>query len=424
MSAYGTPDTTDTPAGDDAAAPRERRTLLLVSFAHLVSHYHMLVLPPLFPFLKDALGVGFIELGLALTVFNVMSAFTQAPMGFVADRLGPQKVLIGGLILGSLSFLLLAVFTSYAGVIIAAVLAGLANAVYHPADYAILSGAMRERFMGRAFSIHTFAGYLGGAIAPATLVAIAVTMGLKAALISACVLGLASAALLIREGTIPLRQRGRMASDSSAAARPPGARALLTPAVLMLTVFFTLLALSTNSISSFGPVALVDLYGQPLSVNNVALTAFLLASAFGVLAGGMVADRTRRHGDVAAIGFGLTALLIVVVGTVALGPVALTVTMGCAGFLSGIIMPSRDMLVRRAAPPGTEGRVFGIVSTGFNIGGAVGPLMFGWLLDHGHPRAIFLGAAVFMLMTVALALFGERRSVRPAAVPAPGVNRP
>jgi hypothetical protein len=31
-------------------------------------------------------------------------------------------------------------------------------------------------------------------------------------------------------------------------------------------------------------------------------------------------------------------------------------------------MPSRDMIVRAVTPPGAYGRVFGFVSSGFNIG--------------------------------------------------------
>ncbi|MCX7384490.1 MAG: MFS transporter, partial [Alphaproteobacteria bacterium] len=161
---------------------------------------------------------------------------------------------------------------------------------------------------------------------------------------------------------------------------------------------------------SFSVVALEAAFAVPLAVGNTALTVMLAASAFGVLAGGIIADRTSRHGDVAALGFGLTGVLVAIVGYIAMPTIPLIAAMGLAGFLSGMIMPSRDMLVRGAAPPGAEGRVFGIVSTGFNIGGIAGPLLFGWIMDHADPRLIFAASVVFMLATSAMALASERRS--------------
>jgi MFS family permease len=391
-----------------AGAPRARsetslRTLAAISTAHWVSHFHMFVLPMLVPFLKQRLGVGFIELGFALTVFAVVSGLTQAPIGFLVDRVGARKILIMGLALGGGALMMLGLHVSYPWLIGCAALLGLANSVYHPADYAILSAHMDDARMGRAFSIHTFAGFLGGAVAPAIMVALVAMAGGNGALIVAGAVGPLVALLLLVIG-IP--------DAGAAAVRADGTRAprinIVTPAIIMLAVFFMLLNLSNAGIGNFGVVALMSGYGSSFSAANLALTAFLGASAIGVLAGGTLADRTRRHGQVAAACFALNASIVLVIATVTLPPMVLTTAMAVAGFLGGVIAPSRDMLVRNAAPPGAAGRAFGIVSTGFNVGGIISPLLFGWIMDQNSPRWVFGASVVFMALTVLLALVSER----------------
>ncbi|MHC2680118.1 MFS family permease [Bradyrhizobium diazoefficiens] len=186
-------------------------------------------------------------------------------------------------------------------------------------------------------------------------------------------------------------------------------QAVITPALITLTALFMLLSLSVAGINNFGVVALMSGYGASYSIANVALTAFLGASAAGVLAGGFLADHTERHGYVAAACFAANAAIVLLIALVTLPGWALTATMTAAGFLSGVIAPSRDMLVRNAAPAGAAGRAFGIVSTGFNLGGIVSPLLFGWIMDQSAPHWVFGASVIFMLATVVLSPFTERK---------------
>jgi MFS family permease len=395
---------------DVLAAPQQTkadaslRTLGLVSTAHWVSHFHMLVLPMLFPFLKQQLGVGYIELGFALTVFAVVSGLTQAPLGYIVDHVGARKILLAGLCVAGFALIMLGLHLSYSWLIASAVLLGLANSVYHPADYAILSAHMDEARMGRAFSIHTFAGFLGGAVAPAVVAALVTIVGGAGALIAAGAVGPLVALLLVVFG-LP---------DAGAMRRQGGARApqksIITPALIVLTIFFMLLGLSSAGIGNFGVVALMSGYGASFPTANMALTAYFGASAAGVLAGGFLADHTVRHGQVAAACFAVNAAVVLVIALVSLPPMLLIAAMMAAGFLGGVIAPSRDMLVRSAAPPGAAGRAFGIVSTGFNFSGIVSPLLFGWIMDQNMPHWVFGASAAFMMLTVVLAPFTERRS--------------
>ena len=388
------------------------RTLAAISTAHWVSHFHIFVLPVLFPFLKAQLGVGYIELGFALTVFAVTSGLTQAPIGYLADHIGARKILLIGLTVGGFALIMLGLHLSYGWLIASAVLLGLANSVYHPANYAILSAHMNEARMGRAFSIHTFAGFLGGAVAPAIIAALVAMTGGLGALIVAGAVGPLVALLLLVVGIPDARAADRENADTSTPEQN-----VITPALIVLTIFFMLLSLSGAGIGNFGVVALMSGYGASFSTANIALTAYLGASAIGVLAGGFLADHTKRHGQMAAACFAINAAIVAIIASVNLPSPLLMAAMASAGFLGGVIAPSRDMLVRNAAPPGAAGRAFGIVSTGFNVGGIISPLLFGWIMDQNLPHWVFGTSVVFMVLTVLLALVTERGPQDNSAAP-------
>jgi FSR family fosmidomycin resistance protein-like MFS transporter len=380
------------------------RVVGAVSAAHFVSHYYILLLAPLLPFVRADYGVSYTEIGLALAAFNTVSAVLQAPAGFLVDWLGARILLIGGLLFGAGAFVIAGAVDSYWVLVAMFALAGVGNAVYHPADYALLSHHVPSKRIGQAFSVHTFAGMLGSAVAPPTLLMIQSLWGWRGAFIGAGILGFAVAALLIairdNAAEAPAASAPRAKSDDGAA----GWRLLMSPPILLNLVFFVLLAVMSGGVYNYSVVAFGALYGTPVATANAALTGYLLLSAIGVLAGGLLVARTARHGLMATLALIGIALFTLLVAEVALGTLALIAAMTASGFFFGVMMPSRDMIVREVTPPGSFGKVFGFVTTGFNIGGIIAPLIFGAIMDHGSPRMVFIlvaACALAAILTVA-----------------------
>ena len=385
------------------------RVVGAVSAAHFMSHYYIILLAPLMPFVRDEYQVSYTQIGLAFAAFNIVTAVFQTPAGFLVDRLGARALLILGLVIGATSFVTAGLVDSFWVMIAMFGIAGMGNTVYHPANYALLSQHVPSDRIGQAFSLHTFAGMLGSAVAPASLLMMqSSSWGWRVAFICAGVLCFAVALLLllVRDGaTITANAGTRPASDSSEA----GWRLLLSAPILLNLAFFILLAMMSGGLYNYSVVALGALYGTPVTTANAALTGNLLLSAAGVLIGGLLVTRTKRHSLVATLGLTAMALSVVLVALVDLGSLPLIVAMSLAGLFSGLIMPSRDMIVREVTPPGSFGKVFGFVTTGFNIGGIVSPLIFGAVMDHGSPRMVFLLVVAFTLLGIVTVATRPRR---------------
>ena len=392
----------------DTKWSREARVIALIAVAHFVSHVHIMLLPPLFGQVREAFGVSYIQVGLALTAFNVASALLQTPAGFLVDRIGPRVMLTGGLLLGAVAIAAAALLPGYWFFVISYGFLGVANTVYHPADYTILSATVDHKRIGKAFSIHTFAGYLGSGVTPALVLGCAAIWGWRGGFLFASGLSFATGLLVIVAGSILPRVVHKPGQQPAKGASSNGAKVgldlLLCAPILRNLLFFFCLAMANGGIQTFTVVGMGAIHGTPFSVANVALSGFLLCSAGGVLLGGIVADRTPHHERVAAVGFACTSTMAVLMAWVSMPAAVLIGMMSLGGLLNGMIQPSRDMMVRAVTPPGSFGKVFGFVSTGFNLGGMVAPLLYGWLMDQGEPRAIFMIVTGFILLALVTAI--------------------
>ena len=411
---------------EEAPGRGQARVIGLIAFAHGASHFYQLALPPLFPHLKEAFAVSYTELGTLMTVFYASSGVFQTAAGFLVDRFPARLVLLGGLALLCAATVLMGFAPAFWMLFPLAVLAGLGNSVFHPADLTILTASIRRTRHGRAYGFHTLGGNLGYALAPIVMVSLALELGWRSALMVAGAVGLLLFLVLLLNRHLFLDARDEAhpvpappgTGDRPAApvwCRPlaaltEGFAPLLSAPVWLCFAFFVLLSGATIGLQSFFPALMDQLYGLPIAEGAPLLSVFLFGASGGVLLGGFLAERVGAHHQV-VIGAGLaSAAAFFVAISLGLFPTALLgIPFALAGILVGLTMPSRDMLVRETAAASARGRVFGFVYSGLDSGAAVGPLIVGLLLDHGSPRAVLWLVAALLLLAIVSAVAAKGR---------------
>ena len=391
---------------------RDVAVISVVSGAHLFSHFYMFLLAPLIPVMMVEFDVTAVQMGAVITTYNVASGICQYFMGRAVDRFGAVLLLVVGMILLAGGFGLMGAMPAYWMLLPLAALAGVGNSVFHPADYTILSQTVSERRMGRAFGVHTFSGWLGWAAALVAALVLDNLWGWRAALLSLGTLGLVYAGFLYMCRPI-------MAAPPAPAPQPhksdglSGLRLVFSPPILCMLLFFIVTAAATNGLTLFLPTLMLE-QGFTRDEGTWLGYVYVIAGALGVLAGGFIADRMQSRELIPTIGLIGTGILMSLVGLLLAPLVIYMLIFAVAGFLFGMIAPSRDLIVRSLAPPGKSGQVFGFVSTGLDIGGASMPLLFGLLIDYGMHTWVFYTIGILMLVALAAGWMANLAARAPA----------
>ena len=384
-------------------AVRPVRVVGLISLGHGLNHLFNMIVPPLAITWTQVFGIGYAEVGVILAAGAMTSAIAVLPVGFLVDRLPARHVLVAGMTLMSLGVIGLGLSQSYWQLLLFAAAMGLGNTVFHPCDYSILSATAPRAWLGRAFSVHTFAGYVGFTLTPLILSGALLWWSWRGALVLLGCLGLVMATLFflnrheLKDDRDVAREQGNRGQGLSV---KDGLLLLLSPALLMCFAFFLLVTIAMWGFDAFLPAALHEHHDLPVVMGNYGLSVFFGATAVGILIGGQIADRTTRHGTVAAFGFGIAALAIFLIGEVGNSMALIFLLIALGGLGAGIVTPNRDLIVRQVTPPGQMGKVFAFMTVAMDGGSTVAPPLFGLLMDMGQPVWLFRASAVLLLLAI------------------------
>jgi FSR family fosmidomycin resistance protein-like MFS transporter len=379
----------------------------LVGVAHASSHFSHLLLPLMFPVFISTFGLSYSELGFLMTVFFAVSGIGQASAGFLVDRLGARPVLFSALLLMAAGCVAVSVSTNYAGLMLGAALLGLGNCSFHPADFTILNQKVSAPRLGYAFSAHGLTGNLGWALAPVFMVSLSSAFDWRMAYLSAALLFVAILALLIWQRDL---LHADVLGHKQTAEEGNSLAFLKIPVVWWCFSFFLLSTMTLAVVQSFSVSILQAMHQVSFEAATITLTAYMLCAAAGMFLGGFVAARWPRHSDkVVATCMTVAAFFMALCGSGLLGGTLTMVVLASTGLAIGVGGPSRDMMIKKATPKGSTGRVYGMVYSGLDVGFAISPLVFGVFLDQGWYGATFVGAAGVLMLSVLVALGVGRR---------------
>lgn len=429
---------------------REWAFALVMSAAHGAQHFFSRLVPPLIPILLVALERPLWQLGLLVTVFELASGFTQAPVGELADRYDRRYVLAPGIGVLAAGYVLFGLAPTvgaglpsasvlgstfdgtYLVMLVAMVVGGAGASVTHPTGYPLISANVGEARKGRALGMWGSAAKLGDAAAPAAVAVLILVLAWHQVAAVLGLLGLAFGLVLfavLSTGdfeTTPPAAADDGGEDGGETADVWGAdpRVFVYP-MLAILLFFAARMVTTTGVNTFVPAFIVDVYGYSLAALGVELapesfanfyfSALLLTAAAVQLVTGGLTDRFE-HRKVLVGFLAVTTVALAVLSFVSLGPLPLLVVLLVVGGGLWGLNPARDALVSDITPAEYEGRTFGYLWTVAQVIGAASPVFIGYVAGITGIQDSFRYLALTTgIATVAIALLFSERVYDPGA---------
>jgi len=403
------------------------KIISLIGAAHSCSHFFQLVFPTLFIPLAAEFGYSFSELGLLVSTFFVVSGVGQASSGFIVDRIGAAPVLRFGLACFVVSGILIGLAGNYAVLLLAALMGGLGNAIFHPADYSIINHRVSRHRIGHAYSTHGFTGNLGWALTPVFMSTLIHVANWRVAAFGAAAL-VAFVLVLVWLGRNLLNSEQAVAVQTPAKSEPGSLASKSVGETLMVLIrqpvlwaaffFFACSTMSLSAVQSFTIPMLGQVYGVDKVLAGAALSGYMVSSALGMIAGGFLVGASRRNEITVAATLVLAGVILMLLASGLLPGYLAVALVGLGGLCSGVAAPSRDMMVRTVTPKGATGTVYGLVYSGMDVGASLGPFIFGMLLDAGYRQGPWAGAAFTFVLAAVVALVIGRVAARKVAAAA------
>ncbi|MHB8351174.1 MAG: MFS transporter [Thermoplasmata archaeon] len=391
------------------------RTLAFTSLGHFVNDGTTFFVPVLAALLTARRGFSPLEITTLFVLFYAAASLLSPWIGHRADRSENLPLLMAAG-LGLLGAGLIGFYASLNGLegppallvaMVSAFVVGFGTAFYHPIGATLLQRAFDPARRGRALGVNGAFGSLGRTLYPFFFAALTLLLFPDASLLVFIVLGWASALVIWGVAGRPAAPPERLATREAA----PGARRAVTRGIVLLTGVAFLRSIATQGIVAWIPTYLSTQRGAGVGADlGFAVTLMFVGGILGQPVFGLLADRVDQRLLLAVSGAGSGLATLGYLGTAG---AAATVLLFLIGFFTFSAFPilmslSAGFVDRRSASLGNA-LVFGLGAGG---GGAVGPLIIGWIAAGGY-SALPIGFEVM----VAIALVSAAATV---VIPAPG----